>query len=791
VLRGALPLPLILLICLLLSIPVAAQEEPSPPPAEEPAAGVEEPPPATSEAGEQEQAEAPQGDEQADEGAEAEEPEEPEEEPRGPIAFTLQLEGGEGTVSGNTGSLEFRREDYAVLSGGVRVEYQDVTLTADYAEVDLETRVVTATGNVVFDQGPSRLAGETMTLDLDTKTGTITEASAYVDPDYYFSGREISKVGDNVYTVVDGIFTSCSGDEVPDWSFTLGRARVEVDAYAHVKSAALKIKKLPVFYTPYILWPTKRERSAGLLVPNIGYSDRRGTYLGLAYFQPLGRSYDTTFFLDGYSEGYVGFGNELRYRPTEGTEGRFEGYIIDDKETGDTRWRVKLEHESNDLPLGMRGVVDATRYSDFQFFQDFDRDFSRNSRRFEESRAFLTGNWGTHLVNLQVTDRETFATTRTNTDRELPSLEYRLRSTPIWTTPLLQTPLYLTVDSSLGYLSVDRSEQYQSDYGRLDLFPQISFPLEPAPWLSLTLNAGHRFTWYQDSLETDPTVVQDTGSSFSGEELTRSISTVGADIIGPSFSKVFDAKVGSFVKLKHIIEPRVVWGYVDDYEDSRLVPRFDSVDSAFGGNVVRVSLINRLKAKASEEDGGSARELVNFELRRSYSLNADEFLERGRETLEAGAPIIESTGGPLQAILRFTPSDRTLLTADWSYSLLFDQLTSSSISGSMRLGKNDFSLRYTTRFRPQDGETLSDQIRLAAGVVPLPGKLALRASIDYDIEASELQEQRYFIDYTSQCFGIRIEYRDFQAGLRDDTDYRIAFTLKNVGTFLDLSGRVD
>jgi len=390
-----------------------------------------------------------------------------------------------------------------------------------------------------------------------------------------------------------------------------------------------------------------------------------------------------------------------------------------------------------------------------------------------------------------VTDRETFATTRTNTDRELPSLEYRLRSTPIWTTPLLQTPLYLTVDSSLGYLSVDRSEQYQSDYGRLDLFPQISFPLEPAPWLSLTLNAGHRFTWYQDSLERDPTVVQDTGSSFSGEELTRSISTVGADIIGPSFSKVFDAKVGSFVKLKHIIEPRVVWGYVDDYEDSSLVPRFDSVDSAFGGNVVRVSLINRLKAKASEDDGGSARELVNFELRRSYSLNADEFLERGRETLEAGAPIIESTGGPLQAILRFTPSDRTLLTADWSYSLLFDQLTSSSISGSMRLGKNDFSLRYTTRFRPQDGETLSDQIRLAAGVVPLPGKLALRASIDYDIEASELQEQRYFIDYTSQCFGIRIEYRDFQAGLRDDTDYRIAFTLKNVGTFLDLSGRVD
>ena len=57
----------------------------------------------------------------------------------------------------------------------------------------------------------------------------------------------------------------------------------------------------------------------------------------------------------------------------------------------------------------MRGVIDSTEYSDFQFFQDFERDFDRNSRRFEESQAFVTGNWGTHLVNLQVSDRETFS----------------------------------------------------------------------------------------------------------------------------------------------------------------------------------------------------------------------------------------------------------------------------------------------------------------------------------------------------------------------------------------------
>ncbi|HUF77319.1 MAG TPA: LPS assembly protein LptD, partial [Thermoanaerobaculia bacterium] len=630
----------------------------------------------------------------------------------------------------------------------------------------------------------------TLTFRLDTKTGTMTEATAYVDPDYYFSGREISKVGDDVYTVTDGVFTACD-QEVPDWSFRLGQARIEVEGYAYVEHARLNVKRLPIFYTPYIVYPTKRERSAGLLVPNFGFSERRGTYLGLAYFQPIGRSYDTTFFVDGYSEGYYGIGNELRYRPTEGTIGRFEGYAIQDADLDEWRWRADLDHVSDDLPLGMRGVIDWTEYSDFQFFRDFERDFDRNSLRFEESRAFLTGNWGTHLVNLQVTDRETFTGDRISTDKRLPALEYRLRSTPLFETPLWEAPLYLTVNSSLAYLSVDRSETYGSQYGRADLFPEISLPLEPAPWLSLSLTAGHRVTWWGDSLETDPAAVDATGSSFTGESLSRSVSTWGAQVIGPSFSRVFDAGVGPFARFKHVIEPRVVYSFIDDFEDNTEVPSFDSVDRLFSGNVARVSLINRLKAKPPEEEGGAAREILTFELAQSYSFDDTQPLDEGRETLEPGAGTLQSQRGPLEAILRFAPSFDTNVRAEWRYSTLFGQLLSSSIAADHRFGLHDVGVRYTTRFRAQDGETLSDQLRLSGGVAVLPGRLGLRGSLDYNLHESELQEQRYFLDWTAQCYGIRLEYREFLAGEVAETDYRVAFTLKNVGTFLDLTGRLE
>ncbi len=788
-----------LLVALLAGLPAGAQEA-EPPPEPQPAAPAPQPPvPAEPAPGAPAPAPEPAPGATATPGEAAAPPGQTpappaEAKPPNPnrIQFTLQLEDGKGTVTGDAGSLEFQRQDYAVLTGEVEVHYKDLKLTADRAEVDLHTRKVTAEGNVVLDQGPRRLAGKTLTFDLDTKTGSLSEATAFVDPDYYFSGREIAKVGDDVYTVTDGVFTSCD-QKTPDWSFRLGQARVEVEGYAHVKNARMRIKKLPVLYTPYIVWPTKRERSAGLLVPNIGWSQRRGSYLGLAYFQPLGRSYDTTVFLDGYSKGYVGLGDELRYQPTEGTKGKLQSYAIQDQEQNRVRWKAQLEHESNDLPLGLRGVVDWTEYSDFQFFQDFERDFNLNSARFQESKAFLTGNWGTHLVNFQVTNRETFSGSRINTDRRLPELDYNLRSTPILQTGLWDAPLYLTLDSSAGLLSVDRSNTYHADYTRLDLYPQLSYPLQPAPWLSLTLNAGQRLTWYGDSLETNSAQVAATGSAFSGDTLTRNVSIWGAQLIGPSFSRIFDAKVGPYVKLKHVIEPRITYTYGDSFQDATRVPSFDSVDRTFAGNVVRYSLTNRIKAKPSDESGGAPQEVFSLELAQSYSFDDTRHLDQGAESLVPGAKQVTSQRSPISADLRFNPTENMSLRGQWEYSTLFKQLTSSAVAANYKFGAkgaNDVDLRLTTRFRAQDGEIQRNQLRLAAGFAVIPTRLTVQTNIDYDLDKSKLQEQRYFLSYTSQCYGIRLEYRDFQAGTKRDTDYRIAFTLKNVGTFLDLTGRV-
>lgn len=705
------------------------------------------------------------------------------------IRFQLPFpeERGGGTATGTAGSIQYVRESYVVLDGGVELRYQDTRLTARRVEADLQTQVVQAEGDVVIDQGPQRITGASALWNLESRTGTLTEATAYVDPDIYFSGAELSRVSENVFTVERGIFTSCS-DEVPDWSFRVKRARVEVEGYAHIRGASMRVKKMPVLYTPYLLWPAKRERASGFLVPQPGYSNRRGSSLSLAYFQTLGRSWDTTLFADLYTEEFLGLGNELRWAPAEGSEGIFEGYVIRapegqrGPEDEEWRWKMSFTHATTNLPFGMRAVVSYHDYSDFDYLRDFERDFDRNSQRSIYSRGFATGNWGPHSLNLVADDRQTLITgTNTITQSRLPEIEYRLRPTRLG-----KLPLYLDLESSAAYLSVERSAAYDGSYSRFDALPNLTLPIRAWPWLSVSLNAGYRFTWYGDSLcqaggEGDLACGAG-GLGFVGESLSRGIPTAGVAVVGPSFSRIFDKKLGSFGKLKHIIEPRWNYSFFDDVDqvDQSRTPLFDEVDTVQSRNVGRFTLVNRLLAKPAEGEG-AAREILSLEVSQAYSFDDTKPLQQG-----AGESTQE---GPIDTLLRFEPGAGTSLKAQFSYNTQFDRLTSRSLSGSVGLGRHNVGLTWYTRFRAVDGETQDDQARLWASLDLLPQRLQLQAQLNYDLDDSFLQQQRYVVGYTSQCYAFRLEAREFRVGDQRDRDYRFSLSLKNVGTFLDLSGR--
>ena len=78
-----------------------------------------------------------------------------------------------------------------------------------------------------------------------------------------------------------------------------------------------------------------------------------------------------------------------------------------------------------------------------------------------------------------------------------------------------------------------------------------------------------------------------------------------------------------------------------------------------------------------------------------------------------------------------------------------------------------------------------------------PDRVVAAGEVGCELDAAGIVQQRYFLNWKSSCYSLQFEIRQsslFQLAdrnLGDDFEYYVAFTLKNVGTFIDFDGRID
>jgi LPS-assembly protein len=651
--------------------------------------------------------------------------------------------------------------------GSVKILYQDVSIQCDEMEYNRVTEDLVARGNVVLDQGPSRFTADELHYNLGTKTGLFVNGSGFIPPMYAFSGAELEKLDETHYRIEDAIFTTCDPTaKRHPWSFHVRRAKLEEEGYGRFRKAALRVQGVPVFYMPYIVWPIKRERSPGLLVPSLGYSQRRGAYLGLPLYVPLGRSYDTTVVMDYFSEGYYGLGSEWRWAPVANAKGTLNLYAIWDRQAEELQWKIKGRHEQDDF-YGFRLLSEVEDLSDIDFFQEFDRTFDANTRRDLYSYLYLTRSWGPYALNLRADHRTTFLRSGEVKLAQLPEVEVRVRSTRIGS-----SSLYWDLISSVNYFDVDRGGDLVGDYARADLFPTLSYTLPSPVWLSVTPRAGGRFTYYTAQYSEDRT-------EFVNEPIDRSYVAAGVDIVGPSISKIINRPLGPYSKFKHLVEPRIEYSFLDGTEDTSRIPVFDEVDSTPLTNRARLVLANRMLARSKE--GVSARELGSFELFQEYSFS-DPLNSSGEDT---------SQWGPLSALLRVIPTVGTGFDARADFDTLHKNLISTSVAASARGPLGWVNLTWYQSFNPRTGDTASSQVRTLIGFNKTDFPLRATLHVAYDIEKNEVQQQQIRLHWEGTCWSISTEYRDLRLGQFPSRDYRIVISLRGVGSLPEIKGSLD
>lgn len=655
------------------------------------------------------------------------------------------------------------------------VTYQDIQLSARKVRANLEKKTVIAEGDVLLVQGLSRLRGDRLDFDLAEKVGVVTNGKVDLEGGVHLRGALLSKVGPRSYTLTDGRLTACEGDK-PAWEFSMTRGRFTLEEYARLTDATFRLGSVPLLYLPYLLWPVLRERASGFLVPGLGYNSVRGAYLGLAYYWAISRSADATFVSDLYTNGWYGVGTELRVRPTVGTRAAGMFYTVWDPQVKTWEWKTAGTIVSDDIAPRVRGVINWLQYSDMNFWQGYENSFNLASLRSVGSQGFLTWNPDPLSFNLRASSEDALLGSSTVVLRREPVLEASLR--PI---PLFSEAAFVEASGQAGLLSADRGPyQPSGTYGRFDLFPRLSVPLPIAPWLSAQATGGGRITSYGKSQNA-------LGTALVADPYNRVYGLAGFEMTGPSFSRIFDVSWGGITKLKHVIEPRVDYQWQSDPGDLWKTPLFDEIDAVVATNAVRYAIVQRLLAKGAQ---GSAREVASLEVGSTY------YFQLPGSGTNFGPGALASHVGTLDATLRVVAAPGVNLDGRASWDLKAGQMTGSSVTANWVSGELAAALSFFNSHpvtpEPPPGvtypSTSSSQIRFFGGAPVIPRLLRLDLSANYDLTNGKMLESRTLLTFLGSCYKVLFEYRDIRVGTLPSRDFRVALTLKNVGSFLDFTG---
>ena len=208
--------------------------------------------------------------------------------------------------------------------GNAEAKYDDITLTANYLEFDLETSTCIARGipdslgklqgRPVFTQGETTFDAEEMQYNFRTKKGVITKVWTE-ESGGYLHGERIKRMDDNSINIRSGGYTTCDLKEHPHYQFRFTKAKVIPDDKIVTGPIYMTISDVPLpLALPFAMIPNTKGKKSGLIIPTYGESANRGFYLeNGGYYWAINDNYDLQVLGDIYTRGSWGIKPTFRY----------------------------------------------------------------------------------------------------------------------------------------------------------------------------------------------------------------------------------------------------------------------------------------------------------------------------------------------------------------------------------------------------------------------------------------------------------------------------------------------
>jgi len=632
-------------------------------------------------------------------------------------------------------------------TGDVRLTQGDLEVRGQALQWNQQSGQIDAQGDVRLISPDEELSGSKASYNLLTGTGTVEKGRIFLrDENLHVQGESIERRGENEYHIEQGTFTTCDGD-VPSWKFGASKMDVTLGGYARARNMVFYLKNIPSLYFPYMIYPAKTERESGLLIPRVGYSDKRGFQYSGAYYQVLGVNQDATLFVDYLTEMGVGKGLEYRYIFGQDNAGEARAYHIDVDQVDGTivdeeRYALEWQHDGV-LPWQVRMSVDAEYVNDDEYFDDFGEVAEDYNKDKVQSILSLSKSWGkSNLVGLLKYTKD-LETDDPTTLQLLPRITF-----DVTRKRFKDSIFYYSLENE--YTHFWRREGLTGE--RLMVRPLLSASLQPWDVINVEPEVAYRERVYWGL--SDGGGQQDEGlPEFSTKVSTR-------------LQRIYHQGFGSISKLRHSVEPEVKYIYIPEVEQEHL-PHFDSDDRIAEANRFEYALVQRLTARFDAEERDPAyRELLYLRLSQSYDLTDEASGER------FGAVRAETKLLPFSWLALETDTTFDIDNGDWT-----------KLSAEVDIAdQNGNTMSADYRYDQAEDIEYAELDLSVAFLKPVYFHYQQR----YDLTEEEQLEQVVRVEYRQQCWSADMSYREHE----EDRSIMLTFTMRGIGSVGGVGGNL-
>ena len=501
-----------------------------------------------------------------------------------------------------------QEQQVATLAGNVVLRQAGMQVEADEANLRQAENKGELIGNVrLRDQG-FLVVGDRAELQLDTGEAKVENAE-YVLHKGHVRGSALyaKRQEDAIIRLKDGTYTRCEPGQ-NSWHLKGNNIKLNpATGFGTATNVTLRVKNIPVFYTPYIYFPIDDRRQSGFLAPSLSSSSDNGLTLQTPYYFNLAPNYDATLYPSYMADRGLLMEGEGRYL-TKSSEGQLGAAFLNDENDDrklqsdyeEQRWLYSWQHKGG-LDSRLLAEVDYTDISDPYYFQDLSTDLGIDSPDFIDQRGALTYRGDSYFAQLNAHAYERATVANITPYDRMPQITFA------GALPFQPGGLNISYGSELvrfdrdlrdgNFINEDGNPEPWYDNNvrglarangtRLHLEPGVSLPMN-ATWGYVTPSLKYAYTQYD--LDLDSQGKQDlAGQSF------ESSPDRGVPILSVDSGLYFDRNTELFGKAyRQTLEPRLFYLYVPE-EDQTEIPVFDTGENTF--NYASLFRENRFSGK--------------------------------------------------------------------------------------------------------------------------------------------------------------------------------------------------